>query len=39
LAWKIEISATAEKQIAKLDRPTQLAIRDYLRDRVLRKLY
>jgi mRNA interferase RelE/StbE len=35
LVWKVEISATAEKQIAKLDRPTQRAIRDYLRDRVL----
>ncbi len=35
MAWKVEISATAEKQIAKLDRSTQLAIRDYLRDRVL----
>jgi len=35
LAWKVEISATAEKQIARLDRPTQLAIRDYLRERVL----
>ena len=35
MAWKVEISATAEKQIAKLDRATQLAIRDYLRDRVL----
>ena len=35
MAWKVEISATAEKQIDKLDRPTQLAIRDYLRDRVL----
>ena len=35
MVWKVEISATAEKQIAKLDRSTQLAIRDYLRDRVL----
>lgn len=35
MVWKVEISATAEKQIAKLDRVTQLAIRDYLRDRVL----
>jgi mRNA interferase RelE/StbE len=35
LAWRVEISRTAQKQITKLDRQTQRAIVRYLRERVL----
>jgi mRNA interferase RelE/StbE len=34
LVWTIEISRTAEKQIKKLDRPTQQAILHFLRARL-----
>jgi len=35
LAWRAEIKATAEKQMAKLDRQAQVNILSYLRERVL----
>ena len=34
MVWKIEITRTAEKQIAKLHRPAQKAILGFLRDRL-----
>ena len=34
LAWRVEISRTAETQITKLDRQVQTAIVRYLRERV-----
>lgn len=34
MAWRVEVARTAEKQIAKLDRPTQLKIVRYLRERI-----
>jgi mRNA interferase RelE/StbE len=34
LAWRVEISRTAERQIRKLDRQAQVAIIRYLRERV-----
>ena len=34
LVWRIEVSQTAEKQIAKLDRPVALRIRAFLRERL-----
>ena len=34
MAWRIEFTNTARKQIAKLDRPVQKEIIDYLRERV-----
>lgn len=34
MAWRIELSETAEKQLAKLDRPVAQRIRSFLRDRV-----
>jgi mRNA interferase RelE/StbE len=34
LAWRIEITRTAEKQIKKLDRPAQTLILDFLRGRL-----
>jgi mRNA interferase RelE/StbE len=34
LAWRVEISQTAEKQIAKLDPPIQTRIVKFLRDRL-----
>jgi mRNA interferase RelE/StbE len=34
LAWQIEISRTAEKQIEKLDRKPQLAILRFLREKL-----
>jgi len=34
LAWHVEISQTAEKQISKLDRQVQASIIGYLRDRI-----
>jgi len=33
--WRIEFTRTAEKQIAKLDRPAQKAIQRFLRERLL----
>jgi mRNA interferase RelE/StbE len=35
LAWRVEVSKTADKQISKLDRPVAAAIIRYLRERVL----
>ncbi len=35
MAWRVEISRTAETQINKLDRQAQTAIVRYLRERVL----
>jgi mRNA interferase RelE/StbE len=34
LAWRIEFSRTAERQIVKLDRQSQAALLRYLRERV-----
>jgi mRNA interferase RelE/StbE len=34
LAWRIELSETAEKQFSKLDRPVAQRIRSFLRERV-----
>jgi len=34
LAWRIEISDTAKKQLAKLDRQVQAEILRYLRERI-----
>jgi mRNA interferase RelE/StbE len=34
LVWQIEVSAYAEKQLAKMDRPVALRIRSFLRDRL-----
>ena len=34
MAWRVEISRTAEKQIKKLDRQTQAEVVRYLRERV-----
>ena len=34
MVWRIEVSETAEKQLAKLDRPIAMRIRSFLRDRV-----
>ena len=34
MAWRIEVSATAEKQLAKLDRPVAQRIQSFLRERV-----
>jgi len=34
LAWKVEISNIAERQIRKLDRPIQKRILDWLDDRI-----
>jgi len=36
LAWRVEITRTAEKQLAKLDRQTQISILHYLRERLER---
>ena len=35
MAWRIEFTRTAEKQIARLGRPAQARILTYLRQRVL----
>jgi len=35
LTWRFEFTRTAEKQIVKLDRPSQARILSYLRQRVL----
>jgi mRNA interferase RelE/StbE len=34
LAWRIEFSATAEKQLKKIDRRWQMMILDYLEDEI-----
>lgn len=34
MIWRIEVSETAEKQLAKLDKPVALRIRKFLRERV-----
>ncbi len=34
MAWRIEISASAEKQLGKLDRPVAQRILNFLRERV-----
>ncbi|MBC7416124.1 MAG: type II toxin-antitoxin system RelE/ParE family toxin [Herminiimonas sp.] len=34
MVWRIELSETAEKQLAKLDRPVAMRIRSFLRERV-----
>lgn len=34
MVWRIEVSETAEKQLAKLDRPVAQRIRGFLRERV-----
>ena len=34
MAWRIEVTHTAEKQLAQLDRPFALRIRSFLRERV-----
>lgn len=34
MAWRIEISESAERQLAKLDRPVAKRIRSFLRKRV-----
>ena len=34
MAWKIEFSAVARKQLHTLDRPVQKKIVDYLKDRI-----
>lgn len=36
MAWRVEISHTAENQISKLDRQTQISIVRYLRERLAR---
>lgn len=35
MAWQIELAESAEKQLAKLDRPIAKRIRNFLRERVL----
>jgi mRNA interferase RelE/StbE len=35
LAWRIEITRTATRQITKLDRAAQKAIRNFLRERLM----
>lgn len=34
MVWRIEVSATAEKQLGKLDRPVAQRIHTFLRERV-----
>ena len=34
MVWRIEVSETAEKQLAKLDKPVAQRIRSFLRERV-----
>jgi mRNA interferase RelE/StbE len=34
LAWRIEVSETAEKQLAKLDKPVAMRLRSFLRERL-----
>lgn len=35
MTWRIEFTRTAQKQVARLDRPSQARILGYLRQRVL----
>ncbi|HTU42487.1 MAG TPA: type II toxin-antitoxin system RelE/ParE family toxin [Candidatus Aquilonibacter sp.] len=35
MAWRIEITRTAERQITKLDRTAQKSIQEFLRERLL----
>jgi len=35
VAWRIEITRTAERQITKLDRTAQKSIQEFLRERLL----
>ena len=34
MAWRIEVSETAEKQLAKLDKPVAKRLRSFLRERL-----
>lgn len=34
MAWQIEVSETAEKQLAKLDKPVAMRLRSFLRERL-----
>ena len=34
MAWRIEVSETAEKQLAKLDQPVAKRLRSFLRERL-----
>jgi mRNA interferase RelE/StbE len=34
LVWRIEVSETAEKQLAKLDKPVAMRLRSFLRERL-----
>ncbi len=34
MTWRIEVSATAAKQLAKLDKPVALRLRAFLRERL-----
>lgn len=34
MAWRIEVSETAEKQLAKLDKPVAMRLRSFLRERL-----
>ncbi|MDP1758030.1 MAG: type II toxin-antitoxin system RelE/ParE family toxin [Pseudohongiella sp.] len=34
MAWRIELSETAEKQLAKLDKPVAMRLRSFLRERL-----
>ncbi|MDP2110743.1 MAG: type II toxin-antitoxin system RelE/ParE family toxin [Thiobacillus sp.] len=34
MAWQIELSETAEKQLAKLDKPVAMRLRSFLRERL-----
>lgn len=35
MAWRIEVSETAEKQLAKLDKPVAKRLRSFLRERLV----
>ena len=34
MVWRIEVSETAEKQLAKLDKPVAMRLRSFLRERL-----
>ena len=34
MVWQIEVSETAEKQLAKLDKPVAMRLRSFLRERL-----
>ncbi|HWR77045.1 MAG TPA: type II toxin-antitoxin system RelE/ParE family toxin [Thiobacillus sp.] len=34
MVWQIEVSETAEKQLAKLDKPVSMRLRSFLRERL-----